>query len=120
MNLDWFDQLPDWRDEFPRHRTPPMPLPPQHFSGAQKFDAVTLNPVAEVRLARSLATLKTIEGIVMKFPTFPNPPMEQRMVDQSLEAIQALLSYALEPVLTDDDLKHWDLLVQAIAQSEGA
>lgn len=114
MNLDWFDQLPDWWDEFPHHRTPPMALPPQHFIGAQKFDAVTLNPM------RMIATMKAIEGIVMKFPTFPNPPMEQRMVDQSLEAIQALLSYALEPVLTDDDLKHWDLLVQAIAQSEGA
>lgn len=116
MNPEWFDQLPDWRDEYKSYSEPPLPDMPRFFTGQLKFDPVTLAPAANARLIRSLATLKTIEGIVMKFPTFPEPPMERRLIDQSIDMIQSLLSYALEPTLTDEDVMRWDLLTQAIAQ----
>ena len=75
-------------------------------------DGLATLPAAE-RLARSIATMQAIERIVMTFPTFPEPPMERRLVDQNLEMIHALLAWALEPALTNADLLAWDALLQA-------
>lgn len=75
-------------------------------------DAVATLPAVE-RLARAIATMQAIERIVMTFPTFPEPPMERRLMDQNLEMIHALLTWALEPALTNADLLEWDALLQA-------
>lgn len=89
----WFDALPDWRDEYFRRDDLPMPVAPMFFGGTKRFDAVTRAPAADGKL---LSIMKSIEEIVMQFPTFPEAT-DQRFLSESLEAIQSLLAYALEP-----------------------
>ena len=66
----------------------------------------------------SLATLKAIEMIVSKFPTYP-APLDRSLVDDSLEIIQALLAYALEPEMDEAGVMQWEALIQAVTDAEG-
>lgn len=73
---------------------------------------------AQGRLIRSIATLKLIDMIVSQFPVYPEAPLERHLMDEKLNVIQTLLSWALTPEPSDEEVSQWDLALDAIGQIE--
>lgn len=91
-------------DDLPLFFVPPTPAAPNGVG---------------LRLTRITATLNAVYAIVLRFPTFPQPPMERHLIDEKIDIIQILCGWAMEPDPTDEDVKEWESFLEMVNAAEG-